>query len=174
MNLESLNLAIEQTKQDLINLEYQYSLVIQKANMRAMTPDVIRVRLDWQKQEIERINAEKEKALQESANNKRERDRAQKQLQELHDAIQENEALRKTNVAQAQRENALERQLDDAKTKLEQAQFTLRSVPSPVQKLCTRLLVPESHKENTRATGKRKCRQSLLVTDSPIPSPTFY
>lgn len=111
-----------------------------------MTSNDTRLRLEWMRNEIARINAEKESALRESLDQKKANDRLRKELADMQDARQENQTLKHANLMQEQKQRHLQHELAKVKRRLDDTQFALRSVPSPIQKLCVRMLVPEKDK----------------------------
>ncbi|KAK5092133.1 hypothetical protein LTR70_005738 [Exophiala xenobiotica] len=142
-NIQKLNSTNDKTRQELVSLEFQYCLARQEANMRAMTANDTRLRLEWMRNEIARINTEKESALRESSVQKEANDRLRKELADMQDARQENQRLKHANLVQEQKQRHLQHELAKVKRRLDDTQFALRSVPSPIQKLCARMLVPE-------------------------------
>jgi len=158
-----------------------------------MTANDTRLRLEWMRNEIARINTEKESALRESSVQKEANDRLRKELADMQDARQENQRLKHANLVQEQKQRHLQHEFAKVQRRLDDTQFALRSVPSPIQKLCIRMLVPEKDKssgkektvnsrdkendgvgetENTREHENTKGYERVVPTaDMPLPQP---
>lgn len=142
-------------------MEMQYCQVQQAANLRAMAPDDILHRLEWQKQEIIRINTEKEAAIQANEDRKKERDLLQKDLDSLMEVKMENQTLKQLNNTLRKKKLGAEKELEETRTRLELAQFALSSIPGPLQKLCGKVLVAEARSRKNRYHS----RSGLLIPD---------
>lgn len=145
-NIHKLHLTNDQTKQDLINLEFEYCLARQQANLRAMTSDDTRLRLQWMRDEIARVNDEKEQALQENLDHIQEIKRLRKTLIDMIDTRYEHEKLKHLHSVHEQNRRDLEQELAEVKRKLDDSQFALKTVQLPIQKLFSKMLVPEKDK----------------------------
>jgi len=163
-NIQKLNLTNDKTRQDLVSLEFQYCLARQEANMRAMTSNDTRLRVGWMQGEITRINAEKESALRETLDQKKANERLRKELADMQDARQENQRLKHASLIHEQKQRQMQHELAKVKRRLNDTQFALRSIPSPIQKLCARMLVPEKGKplmkEKSQASEDKQNEQT--------------
>ena len=121
-----------------------------------MSSDDACLRVEWMRDEIVRVNGEKEKALRECLYQQAENDQLRSQLAATMNTRSETRQLKETNLMQEQKLQELEQQLTDIKLQLDDTQFALWSVPSPIQKLCARMLVPEK----TKPLVKGKMRRS--------------
>ncbi|KAK5940397.1 hypothetical protein PMZ80_007817 [Knufia obscura] len=183
-NIEKLNLTNDRTKKDLVSLEFQYCLARQEANMRSMTADDTKLRLEWMRDEIARVNAEKEQAIQESLDQKKENGRLRKEVVDMLDTMQENQRLKQINLIQEQRQRGLQQELAEVKRKLDEAEFGLRTVPSPIQKLFAKMLVPArgvaAEQEKVLIPGTalevrmNEKEDAVPPADVPLPGQQYY
>lgn len=157
-NIENLNLTNDKTKKDLVNLEFAYCLARQEANICHMSTDDFRLRLAWQKEEIARVNNEKEVALAANLAYAKEITRVRKELNGVAGVREENKKLKQVNKTHEEKLEELQGQLDEVRKCLDDARFALKSVPAPIQKLCGKVLVPQDGKplENGVIHGPEK------------------
>lgn len=172
-NIENLNQTHDRTKKELITLEFQYCLARQEANMCSMSADDFRLRLEWQMEEIARVNAEKEAALAANLAYSKDRTLLRKELDHLADLKTENQKLKQVNRSHEKRQKELDRQLEEARKCLDKAEYSLQSVPGLIQKFCTRVLVPTGKKENGR-DGSDKEKEGPGTTKGQSQSGHFY
>lgn len=167
-DVRRLNLAHDKAKQDLVDLELRYSIAREEAGLRSMTTDDFRQRFEWMRDEIGRVNAEKETALQENIDQMREKDRLRKELVDVLDVRLEIQKLKEANLIHEHKQNKLKRELEVTKRKLKETEFALRSVPSPIQKICAKVLVSDQDK------GKAKKTPSSTEQEVSPPIVRFY
>ncbi|KAK5069737.1 hypothetical protein LTS08_006673 [Lithohypha guttulata] len=176
--LQYINQQLQLSKQDLNNMECLYSVAVQEANRRALSSDALHLRLEWQKEEITRIDAEKEDALKKVEQQKGENTRLQGEVETLNDFVEENEMLRQKNEELERRQRYLEGEVEEMRARLERSDHVLRSVPSPVQKMCARLLVPREGQygeyKRRKDKGRDRKRSGYLIDDAPLPPLQFY
>lgn len=165
-NIAALHHTTTRAQQDMISLELQYSLARQEANMRAMTPNDVLLRLTWLKEEISRLNADKEHLIRQTAESEHEQHRLRKELVDMLELRQENQKLKQTSLQQEQSHMELRKQLDEANEKLAALRFTVQNVPSPIRKICTKILVPSGEKQQQQQenvkTQKHKRASSMF------------
>lgn len=159
-------------------MECLYSVAVQEANRRALSSDELHLRLEWQKEEITRIDAEKEDALKKVEQQKGENTRLQGEVDTLNDFVEENEMLRQKNGELERRQRYLEGKVEEMRARVERSVHVLRSVPSPVQKMCARLLVPREGQygeyKRRKDKGRDRKRSGYLIDDAPLPPLQFY
>lgn len=122
--------------------------------MSAMSADELRLRIEWQAQEIRRVNAEKEGAISQGLGWQREVERLRGCLVEMtsNQAVAQetvevervkgdNQRLKDREETLLSRIEDLEAELWESKKGLERARFALGSVPGPMRRLCFRMLV---------------------------------
>jgi len=160
-NIQKLTVANDKAKQELVCLEFEYCLARQQANIQAMTSDDTRLRLEWIRDEIARVNAEKEKALQENVDHKKENGKMRDELTDTVKAIRENKDLKQINLIHEQRLREMQQELGEVTRRLDEARFALCTVPSSVQKLCAKILVPDSGKVH----GKLRNKVEMLIPE---------
>lgn len=152
--------------------------------MRSMTADDTKLRLEWMRDEIARVNAEKEQAIQESLDQKKENGRLRKEVVDMLDTMQENQRLKQINLIQEQRQRGLQQELAEVKRKLDEAEFGLRTVPSPIQKLFAKMLVPArgvaAEQEKVLIPGTalevrmNEKEDAVPPADVPLPGQQYY
>lgn len=155
---------LEATKQELVHMENLYALAVQEANLKALSSDELRLRLEWHKDEIARINFEKEHAMKQLWEQKRESTMLYRDLETMSDFIEENSALKERNAQLEQRQYELEKTVADLRMQVETSKFVLKSVPSPIQKMCYKLLVPKDARES------KEGKTGYLFDDSLAPA----
>lgn len=123
-----------------------------------MSTDDFRLRLAWQKEEIARVNNEKEVALAANLAYAKEITRVRKELNGVAGVREENKKLKQVNKTHEEKLEELQGQLDEVRKCLDDARFALKSVPAPIQKLCGKVLVPQDGKplENGVIHGPEK------------------
>lgn len=153
-NIKDLCMTNEKKEEDLIKLEFRYCLARQEANMRSMTSDDFRQRLAWMKEEVNRLSAERERALMDNLEQMREKDQLRQQLMDMLDLQLENQKLKAMNVDLELKKYMHQRQMADVEKQLDETRFALKSVPSSILKLCAKILVPD-RKRNRGRNGVR-------------------
>lgn len=160
---------LEQTKQELIHMENLYSMAVQEANLKALSSDELRLRLLWHKDEIARINFEKEHAIRQLGEEKRASTILYQDLLALRDFVEENGALKERNLELEKRQYELEKTVAELRLQVETSKFVLKSVPSPMRKVCYKLLVPKDAKK-----GEEDGKTGYLFDDSHAPALRVY
>lgn len=120
--LTSQNLQLDRQKHEIVALEGQYSIALENASLHSLTYDELHTRLRWQKAEIERLNRDKEKLIKETGDAKKMNKKLTDKLDELTATRQENAVLRQIQHTSDEIQQALVRELRDAKGKLEVVQ----------------------------------------------------
>lgn len=155
-NIAALNHTATRTQQDMISLELQYSLTRQEANMRAMAPEDVRLRLKWLKEEIARVNVDKENLIRHNVDSEKDRDRLRKELVDMLEIRQDNQKLKQINLQLGLTQKEMQKQLDSSNERLEELRFALQSVPSPIRKMCAKILVPDGEGQENVKPKKHK------------------
>lgn len=130
----------------MINLELQYCVARQEANMCQMSADDYRLRLEWQREEIARVNGEKESAIAANLELQREWARACVEADGVGVVRGENERLKGVVGGLEGRVRVVEEEREEMRMELEKARFALRCVPGVMRRLCGRVLVPVGEK----------------------------